>query len=63
MIRQLFVLIAIISVLGIAACQFLLTVALIKKDSQLTTRKAGKWILIFLAALTISVTALMAMAQ
>ena len=62
MIRSLFLLIAIISVLGIAASQILLTIALIKKDSKISTRTAGMWILGFLMTLTVSVTVLMLMA-
>ncbi len=63
MIRSLFLLIAIISVLGIAASQILLTIALLKKDSKISTRTAGMWILGFLMALTVSVTVLMLMAS
>ena len=62
MIRSLFLLIAIISVLGIAASQILLTIALLKKDSKISTRTAGMWILGFLMTLTVSVTVLMLMA-
>ena len=63
MIRSLFLLIAIISVLGIAASQILLTIALLKKDSKISTRTAGMWILGLLMALTVSVTVLMLMAS
>ncbi|MBQ6376753.1 MAG: hypothetical protein IJJ52_03910 [Lachnospiraceae bacterium] len=62
MIRSLFLLIAIVSVLGIAASQILLTIALLKKDSKISTRTAGMWILGFLMTLTVSVTVLMLMA-
>jgi len=62
LIRSLFLLIAIISVLGIAASQILLTIALLKKDSKISTRTAGMWILGFLMTLTVSVTVLMLMA-
>jgi len=62
LIRSLFLLIAIVSVLGIAASQILLTIALLKKDSKISTRTAGMWILGFLMTLTVSVTVLMLMA-
>ena len=62
LIRSVFLLLAVISVLGIAACQLLLTYALLKKDSKITTRTAGMWILGFLMILTVSVTVLMLLA-
>ena len=60
MIRELMIITIIASVIGVVVSEILLVIAMVKKNSRITTGKAGRWIMFFLFVLIFTVTALVA---
>ncbi len=63
MLKSLMVFLLVVSIAGVVGSELILVYAMVKKDARISTRTAGKYILIFLIMLILTVMAFIALGR